>query len=79
MEQNYKLEYAIIPKTLDDFTQLRVTSLRHNHIDEKEYHRFVNWYGNYCAASRTASKIQVTNKRGNIRDTPKRNSFFYSI
>ena len=36
-EQNYKLEYAIIQKALDDFRQLQVTSLKDNHIDEKEY------------------------------------------
>ena len=41
-EQNYKLKYAIIQKTLDDFRQLFTTSLKDNHIDEKEYHRFVN-------------------------------------
>ena len=34
-EQNYKLQYAIIQKTLDDFRQLHVTSLKDNHIDEK--------------------------------------------
>ena len=43
-EQNYKLKYAIIQKTLDDFRQLFTTSLKDNHIDEKEYHRFVNMY-----------------------------------
>ena len=41
-EQNYKLKYAIIQKTLDDSRQLFTTSLKDNHIDEKEYHRFVN-------------------------------------
>ena len=32
-EQKYKLKYAIIQKTLDDFRQLYVTSLKDNHID----------------------------------------------
>ena len=41
-EQNYKLKYANIQKTLDDFRQLFTTSLKDNHIDEKEYDRFVN-------------------------------------
>ena len=41
-EQNYKLKYAIIQKTLDDFRQLHVTGLKDYHINEKEYHRFVN-------------------------------------
>ena len=36
-EQNYKLKYAIIQNTLDDFRQLFTTSLKDNHIDEKEY------------------------------------------
>ena len=94
-EQNYKLKYAIIPKTLDDFRQLYITSLKDNHIDEKEYQRFVTQFENYRVASHTASQaasransqIQVTNKRDNmrdnmrenIRDTPKPNSFFNSI
>ena len=30
-EQNYKLKYAIIQKTLDDFRQLYITSLKDNH------------------------------------------------
>ena len=66
-EQNYKLKYTIIQKTLDDFRQLYVTSLKDNHIDEKEYHRFVTQFENYQvvsqeihtksrAASRTASR-----------------------
>ena len=54
-EQNYKLKYAIIQKTLDDFRQLLTTSLKDNHIDEKEYHRFVNMYENYRVASHVAS------------------------
>ena len=45
-EQNYKLKYAIIQKTLDDFRQVFTTSLKDNHIDEK-YHRFVKMYENY--------------------------------
>ena len=67
-EQNYKLKYTIIQKTLDDFRQLYVTSLKDNCIDEKEYHRFVTQFENYQAttnatanatanaASRTASR-----------------------
>ena len=94
-EQNYKLKYAIIQKTLDDFRQLYITSLKDNHIDEKEYQRFVTQFENYRVASHTASQaasransqIQVTNKRDNMRDnmrenkrdTPKPNSFFNSI
>ena len=54
-EQNYKLKYAIIQKTLADFRQLFTTSLKDNHIDEKEYHRFVSQFENYCVASRAAS------------------------
>ena len=54
-EQNYKLKYTIIQKTLDDFRQLFATSLKDDHIDEKEYHRFVNMYENYRVASRAAS------------------------
>ena len=87
-EQNYKLKYAIIQKTLDDLRQLYITSLKDNHIDEKEYQRFVTQFENYRVASHTASQaasransqIQVTNMRDNmrenIRDTPKPNSFF---
>ena len=41
-EQIYILKYTIIQKTLDDFRQLFNTSLKYNHIDEKEYHRFVS-------------------------------------
>ena len=41
-EQNYKLKYTTIQKTLDDFRQVSTTSLKYNRIDEKEYHRFVN-------------------------------------
>ena len=58
-EQNYKLKYAIIQKTLDDFRQLFTTSLKDNHIDEKEHHRFVYLYENY----------QTQNKITNKRDT----------
>ena len=45
-EQNYKHKYTIFQKTLDDFRQLFNTSLKNNHIDEKEYHRFVNMFEN---------------------------------
>ena len=33
-EQNYKLEYTIIQKTLGDFRQLHATSLKDNQIDD---------------------------------------------
>ena len=52
-EQKYKLKYSMIQKTLDDFRQLFRTTLKDNHADEKEYHRFVNMYENYSTASRT--------------------------
>ena len=54
-EQNYKLKYTIIQKTLDDFRQLYVTSLKDNHIDEKEYRRFVTQFENYQVASRATA------------------------
>ena len=54
-ERNYKLKYNIIQETLDDFSQLFTTSLKDNHIGEKEYDRFVNMYENYRVASRAAS------------------------
>ena len=54
-DQNYKLKYTIIQKTLDDFRQLYVTSLKDNHIDEKEYHRFVTQFENYQVASRATA------------------------
>ena len=60
-EQNYKLKYAFIQKTLDDFRQVFTTSLKENLTDEKEYHRFVNLYENY----------QSQNCIANKRDTPK--------
>ena len=34
-EQNYKLKYAIIQKTLEDFRQLYTASLKDNCVDEK--------------------------------------------
>ena len=55
-EQNYKLKYTIIQKTLDDFRQLYVTSLKDNHIDEKEYRRFVTQFENYQVAPHEASR-----------------------
>ena len=58
-ERNYKLKYAIIQKTLDDFRQFFTTSLKDNHIDEKEYHRFVNMYENYRKLSQSQN---ITNK-----------------
>ena len=54
-EQNYKLMYAIIQKTLDDFRQLYITSLKDNYVDEKEYQRFVTQFENYQVASHTKS------------------------
>ena len=68
-EQNYKLKYTIIQRTLDNFRQLFNTSLKDNHIDEKEYHRFVNMYENYRTASRAASQSQ-NNNITKKRDTP---------
>ena len=59
-EQNYKLKYAIIQNTLDDFRQLFTTSLKDYHIDEKDYHRFVNMYENYRVASQSQN---ITNNR----------------
>ena len=56
-EQNYKLKYAIIQKTLDDFRQLYITSLNDNHIDKKEYQRFVTQFENYRVASHEASQV----------------------
>ena len=54
-EQNYKLKYTIIQKTLDDFRQLYVTSLKDNCIDEKEYHRFVTQFENYQATANASA------------------------
>ena len=73
-EQNYKLKYALIQKTLDDFRHLITTSLKDNHIDEEEYDRFVNMYENYRVASREVSQSQnITNKcaklPAQLRDT----------
>ena len=63
-EQNYKLKYTIIQKTLDDFRQLYVTSLKDNCIDEKEYHRFVTQFENYQAtANATANETANTASR----------------
>ena len=53
-EQNYKLKYIIIQKTLDDFRQLFTTSQKDIHIDEKENDRFVNINENYRVASHVA-------------------------
>ena len=61
-EQNYKLKYTIIQKTLDDFRQLFTTSLKDNHIDEKEYDRFVNMYEKYRVASHVASHTKSHTK-----------------
>ena len=61
-EQNYKLKYTIIEKTLDDFRQFFTTSLKDNHIDEKEYDRFVKMYENYRVASHVASHTKSHTK-----------------
>ena len=61
-EQNYKYKYTIIQKTLDDFRQLFTTSLKDNHIDEKEYDRFVNTYEIYRVASHVASHTKSHTK-----------------
>ena len=66
-EQNYKLKYTIIQKTLDDFRQLYVTSLKDNHIDENEYHRFVTQFENYREASQVASQEIHTKSRAASR------------
>ena len=79
-EQNYKLKYTIIQKTLDDFRQLFNTSLKDNHIDEKEYHSFVNMYENNRTASRAASHTPshaASQSESKKRDTP--NKFFKKI
>ena len=63
-EQIYKVKNAIIQKSLDDFRQLFTTSLKDSHIDDKEYHRFVNMYQKYREATRVVSQSQnITNKR----------------
>ena len=61
-EQNYKLKYTIIQKTLDDFRQLITTSLKDNHIDEKEGDRFLNMYENYRVALHVASHTKSHTK-----------------
>ena len=66
-EQNYKLKYTIIQKTLDDFRQLYVTSLKDNHIDENEYHRFVTQFENNREASQVASQEIHTKSRAASR------------
>ena len=66
-EQNYKLKYTIIQKTLDDFRQLYVASLKDNCIDEKEYHRFVTQFENYQATANAASQEIHTKSRTGSR------------
>ena len=61
-EQSYKRKYTIIQKTLDDFRKLFTTSLKDNHIDEKEYHRFVRQFENYREASHVASHTKSHTK-----------------
>ena len=43
----YIKKYTCIPKTIDNFRHLHVTSPIYNHIDEKEYHHIVKTYENY--------------------------------
>ena len=67
-EQNYKLKYAIIQKTLNDFRHLYTASLTDNYVDEKEYQRFVTQFENY--------QTQTQNMRAKPCDTShKPNSF----
>ena len=79
LEQNMKkLKYAIFQKTLDDFRQLFNTSRNDNHIDEKEYHRFVNMYEIYRTVSRAASHIAsdtASQSESKKRGTTTSNSF----
>ena len=73
-EQNYKLKYAFIQQTLDNFRQLYTASLKDNYVDEKEYHRFVTQFEKYQTASQSQSKSQ--NNIANKCDTRyKPNSF----
>ena len=67
-EQNYKLKYTIIQKTLDDFRQLYVASLKDNCIDEKEYHRFVTQFENYQATA-NAKANATANATANAKAT----------
>ena len=70
-EQNYKIKYAIIQKTFEDFRQLYTASLKDNCVDEKEYQRFVTQFENY----QSQSQSQI-NKLTNKPDTShKPNSF----
>ena len=78
-EQNYKLKYTIIQKILDDFRQLFKTSLKDNHVDEKEYHQFVDMNENYRQASRAASRTPshtASQPESKKRDTTTSNRFF---
>ena len=69
-EQNHKLKYAFIQKTFDDFRQLFTTSLKDNHIDEKEYQRFVTQIENYRVASHKASQVASHTKSQVASHTP---------
>ena len=60
-EQNYKLKYAIIQKTLEDFRQLYTASLEDNCVDEKEHQRFVTQFENYQSQSQSQNN-KFTNK-----------------
>ena len=79
-EQNYKLKYAIIQKTLDDLRQIFATSLKNNHIDEKKSpicehgnlsHSFTitNYNKQACKATRTASRYNNTDYNTDIAYT----------
>ena len=80
-EQNYKLpfiqKYAFIQKTLDDFRQVFTTSLKDNHIDEKEYHRFANLYENYQSQNNITNKCDTTTPAA-TSTSHKPNSFLYN-
>ena len=73
-EHHYKFKYTNIQKTLDDFRQLFNTSLKDNHIDEKDHHRFPNMFENYRTASRAASHT-APQSESKKRDTMTSNRF----
>ena len=77
-EQKYKPKYAIVQKTLDVIRQLFNTILKDNHIDEREYHRFVNMYENYSTASRAASHT-ASQSEPKERDTTTSKQIFLRV
>ena len=81
-EQNYKPKYAIIQETLDDFRQSFTTTLKDNHIDQSEYHQFVNMYENYYSKINNTNKRDTTTPVAKLAATPtshKPNSFLKLI